>query len=172
MAFRRYAVAFTLVVFVVGLSFCFEVDDVSAVGTLVNGSGTSGRIAKFTGSDCIGNSVIREDASGNVGIFPPDKARCIGIGIERLSQEASVRSFRSGAPPSFFWNGTAGEPLSSPGSRRREGIHHFAGISAERLLRCEHCRQSGARRLPTASVPYPVQREPLIWPLGTPRNTS
>ncbi len=57
---------------VVALLFClpFALRDpaVTASGNQINGSGGAGRIAKFSGSQCIGNSEIRENPSGNVAI--------------------------------------------------------------------------------------------------------
>lgn len=60
------------------------------VGGPIDGFGNSGRIAKFTASDCIGNSAIREDASGNVGIGTTNPAAKFLVAGGRLAVNANA----------------------------------------------------------------------------------
>lgn len=86
----RLAALLAVVTVFVCLSVTFQGDNVSAVGNPINGSGTNTRIAKFIGSQCVGNSVIRENASGNVGIGTTSPAAKFLVQGGRLAVNGSV----------------------------------------------------------------------------------
>lgn len=79
-----------LVVIVLFSSLPFRTRDVAADGTSIEGSGTINRIARFTDVDCIGNSVIREDTAGNVGIGATNPAVKLLVNGGRFAVNANT----------------------------------------------------------------------------------
>ena len=59
----------------------------------INGEGTSGKIAKFTGTNAIGNSIITETASGRVG-------------VGTTAAPAAILQINEAQPPALAANGT------------------------------------------------------------------
>ncbi len=85
----------------------FAPTEVAAVGNPINGSGTTGRICKFTGPQSIGNSVLREDSNSiGIGLMADARARLLVGGT------TAVTANTPGPIPSFVANQNGAGPIA------------------------------------------------------------